>query len=219
VRYRVVDQLLVAEVEQHPDVAARRLVGHGRQTLFGDQGAGGVAWRIDDDAACAGCDGREQRVGAERETVLGMRADDDRRGLGELDLLDERRPARHVRDHFVARAEQHHDGVEERLLAAGRDDDLARRVLDAVVLTIAAAIARFRSSVPELVVYFVKCASMAALAASEMCAGVGKSGSPAPKSITSTPCALSLIASAATFIVGDTPMRPCARGQHAARGH
>ena len=37
--------------------------------------------------------------------------------------------------------------------------------------------------------------------------GVGKSGSPAPKSMTSTPCALSLMASAATFMVGDTPIR------------
>src|SRR5262245_37892288 len=40
-----------------------------------------------------------------------------------------------------------------------------------------------------------------------MCFGVGKSGSPAPKSITSTPWALSFKASAATFIVGETPIR------------
>src|SRR4030095_2055865 len=64
----------------------------------------------------------------------------------------------------------------------------------------------FSSSVPELVVYFVKLASMAACAAAPMCFGVGKSGSPAPKSITSTPCAFSFNASAATFIVGDTPI-------------
>src|ERR1044071_1915550 len=36
--------------------------------------------------------------------------------------------------------------------------------------------------------------------------GVGKSGSPAPKSTTSTPSRLSLSASAATFIVDDTLM-------------
>src|SRR5687768_16741188 len=49
---------------------------------------------------------------------------------------------------------------------------------------------------------------MAALAAAPTCGGVGKSGSPAPKSSTSTPCAFNRIASAATFIVGDTPIRP-----------
>src|SRR5206468_12095349 len=67
--------------------------------------------------------------------------------------------------------------------------------------------ARFRSSVPEFVVYFVKFASMAAWAAAPICFGVGKSGSPAPKSITSTPWAFSFKASAATFMVGETPMR------------
>src|SRR5688572_20431841 len=65
----------------------------------------------------------------------------------------------------------------------------------------------FSSSVPELVVYFVKLASMAAWAAAPMCCGVGKSGSPAPRSMTSMPFALSAIASAATFIVGDMAMR------------
>src|SRR5262249_12269894 len=68
-------------------------------------------------------------------------------------------------------------------------------------------IARLRPSVPELAVYFVKLASIALWAAAETWGGVGKSGSPAPKSTTSTPCALSFMASAATFIVGDTEMR------------
>src|SRR4051794_41114533 len=67
--------------------------------------------------------------------------------------------------------------------------------------------ARFKSSVPELVVYLVKLASMARCAAAETCGGVGKSGSPAPKSTMSTPCAFSLSASAVTFIVGDMAMR------------
>ena len=42
------------------------------------------------------------------------------------------------------------------------------------------------------------------MAACLMLSGVGKSGSPAPKSTTSTPCARSLSASAATFMVEDT---------------
>jgi hypothetical protein len=37
-----------------------------------------------------------------------------------------------------------------------------------------------------------------------MLSGVGKSGSPAPKSTTSTPCVRNLSASAATFMVDDT---------------
>src|SRR5258706_12120176 len=69
-------------------------------------------------------------------------------------------------------------------------------------------IARFRSSVPELFVYFVKFASMARCAAALMWSGVGKSGSPAPKSTTSIPWAFILMASDATFMVGDTAMRP-----------
>src|SRR5436190_10633746 len=68
--------------------------------------------------------------------------------------------------------------------------------------------ARLRSSVPELFVYLVKLASMARWAAAPMCLGVGKSGSPAPKSTTSIPWAFIFMASAATFIVGDTAIRP-----------
>src|SRR4029434_8879652 len=69
------------------------------------------------------------------------------------------------------------------------------------------AIARFRSSVPELVVYFVKLASIALCAAADTCGGVGKSGSPAPKSTTSIPWAFIFRASAVTFMVGDMAMR------------
>ena len=57
----------------------------------------------------------------EREAVLGVRLHDHRRGAGELDLLGDRRPAGRVRDDLVARVEQRHRGVEERLLAAGGD--------------------------------------------------------------------------------------------------
>src|SRR5438093_9830220 len=49
---------------------------------------------------------------------------------------------------------------------------------------------------------------MAVLPASLAGCGVGKSGSPAPKSTTSTPCRFSFSASAATFIVGDAATRP-----------
>ena len=60
-------------------------------------------------------------VGRQREAVLGVRPHDHRRRLGQLDLLDQRRPARHVRDHFVAGPEERQHAVEERLLAAGAE--------------------------------------------------------------------------------------------------
>src|SRR5271168_1264634 len=49
---------------------------------------------------------------------------------------------------------------------------------------------------------------MAAMAASLMCRGVEKCGSPAPKSTRLTPCARSLEASAATAMVAETSIRP-----------
>src|SRR5690242_1596416 len=58
--------------------------------------------------------------------------------------------------------------------------------------------------VPAAGVYFVKFCSSARTAACLMLSGVGKSGSPAPKSTTSTPSRRSLSASAATFMVEDT---------------
>ena len=137
VRHRVVDQLLVAEIDQDPDPAPCRLVCNPGQILFGDQRAGGIAGRVDDHAPGLRRDRRQERVGPEAEPVVGMGVDDHRRCFGELDLLDQRRPARHVRDHFVARPEEHHGGVVERLLAAGGDDDLAGRELDAVIFAIA----------------------------------------------------------------------------------
>ena len=64
----------------------------------------------------------------------------------------------------------------------------------------------FSSNVPPAGVYLVKFASSARIAACLMLSGVGKSGSPAPKSTTSTPSWRSLSASAATFMVEDTLM-------------
>ena len=62
----------------------------------------------------------------------------------------------------------------------------------------------FNSCVPPAGVYFVKLLLMASMAACLMLSGVGKSGSPAPKSTTSTPSRRRRSASAATFMVEDT---------------
>src|SRR5580693_6324621 len=49
---------------------------------------------------------------------------------------------------------------------------------------------------------------MAAMAASLMCCGVAKWGSPAPKSTSFAPCARSLAASAVTAMVAEISIRP-----------
>src|SRR6202790_3254887 len=61
----------------------------------------------------------------------------------------------------------------------------------------------FNSRVPPVGVYLVKLASIASMAACLMFCGVGKSGSPAPKSTTSLPSRRRRSASAATFMVDD----------------
>src|ERR1700676_80763 len=62
------------------------------------------------------------------------------------------------------------------------------------------------SSVPPVLVYLVKFFPMASIAACFTFSGVGKSGSPAPKSTTSAPSLRRRSASAATFMVEETLM-------------
>src|SRR5215470_6187355 len=61
---------------------------------------------------------------------------------------------------------------------------------------------------PLTAVYFVLPPRIALAAASLMCSGVSKSGSPAPSPITSRPWALSSAALVVTAMVGDGLMRP-----------
>ena len=68
-------------------------------------------------------------------------------------------------------------------------------------------IACFSSEVPVLAVYLVKFASMARLPACLTCSGVGKSGSPAPRSMTSNPCLRRFSAATVPFMVGDDAIR------------
>src|SRR5579864_8140259 len=63
------------------------------------------------------------------------------------------------------------------------------------------------SAVPATGVYLVKLARMAAMAASLMCSGVAKCGSPAPKSTRSAPFSRSLVASITTAMVAEISMR------------
>ena len=151
----------------------------------------------------------QERVGVHRKAVLGVGLHEHRLRVGELHLLGDRRPARRVRDDLVARVEQRHRDVVQRLLAAGGDDDLGRRVLDAVVgLVVRADAPPQLGGCPAAGVYFVKSASIAACAAALMCCGrleVGLAGAElddvdALRAAASRP-------RRSTFIVGDADTR------------
>ena len=111
--------------------------------------------------------------------------------VGERDRLRVRGPVRRGQQHLVARVEQGLERVVDRVLAAVGDDHLLR--LDDVAgvagglrrdrgaqlgQPAGAACSADRETLPH-----------AAIAASTMRAGVGKSGSPAPKPMTSSPAA------------------------------
>ena len=146
-------------------------------SALGDQRAGRIARRIDDDRLGARRDRIDDRRGLDREAVLHVRLHDHRRGVGELDLIADARPERAVRDHLVAGLEERHRGVVERLLGAGGDDDFLGLDLDAVVEAIALRRRRraARGRRPTACTS-VKFASSAACAASLTCSGVGEVG-------------------------------------------
>ena len=164
----------------------------------------GIARRVDDDPAGSRRDRVQNRPRPDGEAVLRIGPREHRRRLGQLDLLGERRPVRGVRDDFVARAEQRERRVVERLLAARGDDDLGLLVLDAVVGAVPVADralqvgdAGDRRVAREIAV------DRGAGPASLIASGVGKSGSPAPKSMTSIPDRRRRSTVAVTFMVGD----------------
>ena len=64
-------------------------------------------------------------------------------------------------------------------------------------------IAFFKAGVPSTAVYFVSPSFIAFIAASLIFSGVSKSGSPAPRPITSLPAALSSLAFWVTATVGE----------------
>src|SRR5665213_46766 len=67
--------------------------------------------------------------------------------------------------------------------------------------------ARFSSTTPIAGVYLVKLVSIASRPAALIASGVAKAGSPAPKSMTSTPSRRSRSTVAVTFMVGELEMR------------
>ena len=102
-------------------------------------------------------------------------------------------PGRRRDDHLVALVDQREHRVVDRLLGARADDHLARARPGCRAPCRSRSATALRSgTVPSTSVYFVAPASSAFLAASLMCAGVSKSGSPAPKLTTSIALGLEL---------------------------
>ena len=172
-------------------------------------GAGRVRRRVEQEPFGLRRDRALERLGADLEAVLHGADHRHRRAAGEQHHVGIAHPIRRRDDHLVARIERRHERVVEHLLAAGADRDLRGLVVEAVL---ALELARDRFlELGEPV--DLRCTStpcrpwIALIAACLMLSGVSKSGSPAPRPMTSRPAAFSARALSVTAIVGDGLMR------------
>ena len=115
-------------------------------------------------------------------------------GAGELDHFRIAQPIRRGNDHFIAFLAGGEDDVVAGMLAAAGDDDLTGLVSEAVFAfeLVGDGLAQFRDAAGGRV--FREPSVSALMAASLMCCGVSKSGSPAPKPTTSWPSAFICLA-------------------------
>ena len=122
------------------------------------------------------------------ETVGGLGGHEHGLAAGELDDVREADPVRRGNDDFVALFDQRADGVVDGVLAADGDDAFARarRSCRVARVPVADGLAQRRDARGRRVLGAIRARS-ASMAACLMCSGVGKSGSPGPKSTTSTP--------------------------------
>ena len=143
-------------------------------------------------------------VDAEAGRLVGRQ--DHRHAAGERDRLGVGGPERRRQQHLVARVEQGGEGVVDGVLAAVGDEHLAgRRPGGRSRGGSCRRSPRLSSGSPPAGVYLWFCGSrQASTAASTMWAGVGKSGSPAPKPMTGSPAAFSAFALASTASVADS---------------
>ncbi len=142
------------------------------------------------------------------EPVSGSGGQLDRDAVGELDRFGVRGPVGRGQQHLVARVEQGLERVVDRVLAAVGDEHLvggsprspSRASSSPRSPPATRATPVWRSS--------GGCDGSlhAAIAASTIAAGVGKSGSPAPKPMTSSPSAFNALYFASTARVADSAM-------------
>ena len=185
--------------QQH--VAQRPQVG------AGIGGAGRVAGRVQDQPLGPGRDRALEILGLQLEALRLRALHDDRRAVAEQHHLGIGHPVGRRDDHLVAGIERRQHGVEDDLLAARGDDGLRRLVVEAMVALHLGAdrLAQRRRAGHRGVL--VSLAWMALMAASLMWSGVGKSGSPAARPITSLPAAFISRNLPCAALVGEGLMR------------
>ena len=121
----------VALVEEQIDATLVGEVDDALEVFAGDDGAGGVRGRIENDRLGARGDGGFDGVGGDAE-VFGLTGfEEDNLAAGVLNDVFEADPVGDRQDHFVAVIDEDLERVEERVLSAGREDGF----VDAVVRT------------------------------------------------------------------------------------
>ena len=130
----LVDQLLVAEVDDDPDAALRRRVGDRRQRRLVDQAAGRVARRVDDDRLRLRRDRRDRSPRRARANPSSARVGTIT-GIAPTSLTCSGIVGQYGACVMTSSPviEQRQRGVEERLLAAGGQQHFGRRDVDAVL--------------------------------------------------------------------------------------
>ena len=133
--------------------------------------AGRIVGRIQNDDFGARRDGALHHVRSQREIVPLVGGDVDRLAAGIANDVLKRDPVGHRQNDFVAVVDQHLNGIEQRVLAAGRGDAIFALVVGAEIRGVPLQMASRNSAVPPTAVYLVKLFRMAAIAASLMCSG------------------------------------------------
>jgi hypothetical protein len=113
----------VALVEDDPEVACDRQLRETDKSVAVVDGACRVGRSVDDDRARFVRNGRRDVFNA-GNVAIAARVDEHGSSAGDENLSRERRPVRRGNDDLVTGIEQHHCGVEQRLLGAGGDCDL-----------------------------------------------------------------------------------------------
>ncbi len=130
----VIGELLVDVVGEDPDIrVAQQHVADRPQLVGRVGGAGRVARVVQHEPAGPRRDRLLERLGAQLEAVVLLARHQHRLAVGQRDDVRIADPARARDDDLVVLVQRRQHGIEDHLLAAGRDDDLLRFVVDARV--------------------------------------------------------------------------------------
>ncbi len=197
--------MLVHVVRQHPDVRMfHQHVGERLKLGLGIGGAGRIGRRVEDQPLGLRRDRLFERVRRQLEAVV----DGGSAKTGVPPQIAHHFGIAHpvgARDHYlVARVERRHQGVEQDLLAAGADDRLLRLVVEVVLaLELVGDRLAQRHECPTRADISSRRGEWRRSRRSLMLSGVSKSGSPAPRPMTSRPFAFRSRAFWATAIVAE----------------